>query len=245
MSVWMTGVSLRAHHWYRVRMRQAQGIRWGRIGVLALAALILGAASTLGVSLALGRGSLGAPLVGERLHSPFGLLDVSSQDARGHRLLLCSLWWDDPEEPRVAPADTNWSATPAWKRNALRRICAGNNGYYFESGWPCSAMWMRWTWNEVTQMPVGHGGLIWESASLTPRAGFVPLTPLWSGLLIDTTFYSGLWAALLLVPAPLRRYWFLRKGWCTGCGYDLTGCRDSVCPECGRPHRFGKESSTT
>jgi hypothetical protein len=36
----------------------------------------------------------------------------------------------------------------------------------------------------------------------------------------------------------LRRRWRRRRGRCEQCGYDLTGNKSGVCPECG--HRLGE-----
>ncbi|GJM25932.1 MAG: hypothetical protein DHS20C16_23470 [Phycisphaerae bacterium] len=53
------------------------------------------------------------------------------------------------------------------------------------------------------------------------------ILPLW----IPAVVFGGL---AMLVYAPIRRQRKRQKmGWCTHCGYDLTGNESRVCPECG------------
>lgn len=69
----------------------------------------------------------------------------------------------------------------------------------------------------------------------------LPTKPLWPGLLADAACMTAIWwVALRLcgvmwnaVAARMRG----RKGHCSVCGYDLTGLRGGVCPECGRRER--------
>ncbi|MEQ8770180.1 MAG: hypothetical protein RIB60_06695 [Phycisphaerales bacterium] len=60
----------------------------------------------------------------------------------------------------------------------------------------------------------------------------IPLTPIWTGLIINAVLYAG---AVFLFGSALRRARSvrrMRRGCCPGCGYNLEGV--VVCPECGR-----------
>lgn len=61
----------------------------------------------------------------------------------------------------------------------------------------------------------------------------LPLTPIWSGFIVNTLFYAViLW---LLIPGPftLRRLIRRKRGLCVKCAYDLRGTEHEACPECG------------
>jgi hypothetical protein len=63
---------------------------------------------------------------------------------------------------------------------------------------------------------------------------YLPIRPIWPGLVADTTIYAVPWLALLSLSHALRRWWRLRRNHCPACNYDLraTPLR-SPCPECG------------
>lgn len=67
------------------------------------------------------------------------------------------------------------------------------------------------------------------------KEGFVatlPLRPIWTGLLIDSSCFAGLIAAPWWVRGLVR--WRRKgRGMCVWCGYDLKGL-GGKCPECGR-----------
>jgi len=128
-------------------------------------------------------------------------------------------------------------------------------GPYFVAayGWPWRALVFE-LWeqnvpsNRVGGMPDWEEGL--RGAVVVPGGGlrrspsiggddlYLPLLPLWRGLLANVLFYA-------LVVLVLRRGFVLlrgrrrrRRGRCWaggGCGYDLTGLDAATCPECGRP----------
>jgi hypothetical protein len=65
-------------------------------------------------------------------------------------------------------------------------------------------------------------------------AGYLPIAPIWSGLVIDTLFYGTIAWGLLFLPGTLRRWRRRRGGRCVKCGYDLKGLpAGAACPECG------------
>ncbi len=53
--------------------------------------------------------------------------------------------------------------------------------------------------------------------------------PIWMAF----TVFS-LYPVTVFLRGPAHRYWRVRNGRCTGCGYDLTGNVTGVCSECGR-----------
>lgn len=65
----------------------------------------------------------------------------------------------------------------------------------------------------------------------------LPLTPLWTGLVVNTIAYAAGWWLLLMVVRRLYRdhlgYLRRRKGRCPRCAYDLRADFASGCPECG------------
>ncbi|QKK08875.1 MAG: hypothetical protein HND58_12385 [Planctomycetota bacterium] len=67
---------------------------------------------------------------------------------------------------------------------------------------------------------------------------WLPLLPLWRGLIANTLFYALLLWLLHRGFVRLRGWRRSRRGrcgWRGGCGYDLSGSVGEVCPECGRP----------
>jgi hypothetical protein len=64
-----------------------------------------------------------------------------------------------------------------------------------------------------------------------PVPSFLPITPRWNGLLLDTLVYSVLILAAMLLPPKLRHALRRRRGLCPSCRYP-TGL-SSVCSECG------------
>lgn len=61
----------------------------------------------------------------------------------------------------------------------------------------------------------------------------LPLRPIWPGFLIDTFFYAALWLGMIVGLGAARRTLRTRRGLCPMCKYDLRGCNEPGCPECG------------
>lgn len=83
--------------------------------------------------------------------------------------------------------------------------------------------------------PNGYWRPLPPSASSMPwaRWRFLPLRPIWPGLVIDIVFWTGaLWLSLLGV-RTCRHWTRRRRGACPACGYVLRGLDDDGCPECG------------
>ncbi|MEM7622315.1 MAG: hypothetical protein AAF235_03845 [Planctomycetota bacterium] len=62
---------------------------------------------------------------------------------------------------------------------------------------------------------------------------FVPATPIWSGLLINTAFYALAWFALFSFAGGVRRLRRFHRGACPRCRYDLRRDCSRGCSECG------------
>lgn len=74
--------------------------------------------------------------------------------------------------------------------------------------------------------------VIIEGWSASSGEIWLPATPIWSGLAVNTAFWAAAWWLLLGAPRQLRRWRRARRGECVRCGYDLRGVA-GVCPECG------------
>lgn len=61
----------------------------------------------------------------------------------------------------------------------------------------------------------------------------MPLTPVWAGLGANSLAFAGIWFAAASAARAIRNWWKPRAGCCAGCGYEMTGLRGTVCPECG------------
>jgi hypothetical protein len=115
-------------------------------------------------------------------------------------------------------------------------------------GWPRRCLrW--WEINPPDSPRELHGA--WASPGwLHPRSEgtdtALPYLPMWAGLLINTFFFALLWFVGFVSPRTLSatrrhvvtkyRAWRARRServLCPRCGYDLRGCEDPGCPECG------------
>ncbi len=62
---------------------------------------------------------------------------------------------------------------------------------------------------------------------------FIPMAPLWPGLLGNIAIYAVVWYGLMLIPPWILARFRKQVGACPACGYDLIGQREPGCPECG------------
>ncbi len=74
-----------------------------------------------------------------------------------------------------------------------------------------------------------------EAGSLLGRSGgWLPLHPVWLGLVANACFYGVILWSVSVVPGVIKRARRLRRGACVRCGYDLRGSAPGApCPECG------------
>lgn len=82
-----------------------------------------------------------------------------------------------------------------------------------------------------------RGGI--QLSKTSDRFGIVPLTPIWSGLLLNIAIWSiTAWLLLTLTSTLRTRLRTRRAGKCPQCRYDLRGLPPSApCPECGKTIR--------
>jgi hypothetical protein len=118
------------------------------------------------------------------------------------------------------------------------------------AGWPCACVWgasdsegSAAGWNALGVRggpPLPHAiGAVWVGRSLDRLdmhgiCGYLPRTPMWRGLAINTVFYGAIAWGLLSISAVLRSRWKRCAGCCVNCGYDRAGlAAGAPCPECG------------
>lgn len=107
------------------------------------------------------------------------------------------------------------------------------------SGWPMLALSAEVWWKPFGRdyiYPV-KGGILVSAKEASPQDAVkaLPLTPIWSGLITNTAFFTSLWLGLFYAPAIFRRVrgeLWRRRGQCMTCGYKLLGDQ-AVCSECG------------
>jgi hypothetical protein len=136
-------------------------------------------------------------------------------------------------EPTPHP---HWVSVPPGPEPALVYVDTG------ASGWPlrcfASESWQRRTHSGTPTSPryawqeqLRHNILL----ATTPRGRiFLPLRPIWTGLIGDTLIFgAAAWIAMTALTS-LRSQVRRRRGACARCGYDLRATpADSACPECG------------
>ncbi|MEQ8770179.1 MAG: hypothetical protein RIB60_06690 [Phycisphaerales bacterium] len=134
-----------------------------------------------------------------------------------------------------APFDERWPETWDWWQVGGTDIAAG---------WPLLALHAEIagpTYDDTFQERARGGVLVpipWTSrpstytrAVMRPQYILVPLTPIWSGLVINTLFYAAVLFVLIHTGRLMRSGWRAGRGGCPSCGYSLAGV--DTCPECG------------
>ena len=115
----------------------------------------------------------------------------------------------------------------------------------WEFGWPFSCAGAHVTFMLYESPPSPRPPEVMHRC-IGPISGFsepryLPIDPLWPGLLTNTAIYGTAWWAMLFGPGLVLRWRRRRAGRCATCGYDLQGAvvgdQSSVvgvvCPECG------------
>jgi ankyrin repeat protein len=91
----------------------------------------------------------------------------------------------------------------------------------------------------IEQLHYRHGGAVMgvrPGTAADERPTYLPLKPIWSGLLADACLYAAAWLVVLCVPWGFRRVRDRRRRRrerCGRCGYSLRGITSERCPECG------------
>lgn len=144
---------------------------------------------------------------------------------------------------------------PAWARRHLLPWCEGTEPWpatphgpgrhIILTGWPFPCLYTVWSsrpgataqewaaleragWQQWSPGAFVRGGIFWIDDD------YMPVLPRPLPIAANTLFYGGLWFALFLTPAIIRRA-FHRPGTCSHCAYDLRGLpAGAPCPECGK-----------
>jgi hypothetical protein len=112
--------------------------------------------------------------------------------------------------------------------------------YYTAAGYPFRCLEARRTQMFTAGAPTRvlvHGGFHFDAGRrlfpLMPGVydDFVPLAPIWAGLLGNAVFYGGIAAVLREGMLGLRRGYRRWRKRCVRCGYPVVAA--GVCPECG------------
>lgn len=162
----------------------------------------------------------------------------------------------------TAPAAKDWPRpdfqTSAHGRGVEWRMTGTVSGSEFEEerilcGWPFRAF----VWYEATESTRGKTRILFRDglpcvklpASMGWLVDFVstgaaadrrlPLIPVWSGAVADTSLYAIAFALVTTFVRVIRRRYRRNHGLCPKCGYHLTGNSAMGCPECG-PHEASK-----
>jgi hypothetical protein len=131
------------------------------------------------------------------------------------------------------PTLGRWGSSPTITNKQLFKNRSGLREEGF--GWPRLSFWYPVVPYDPKGDFSGHGGI--DLQPLTSNTQHwnraIPLLPIWPGLLIDTGFYSSLWAVPTVCLPMLRVRRRRRKGRCPKCAYDLQHAFKTGCPECG------------
>ena len=104
------------------------------------------------------------------------------------------------------------------------------------AGWPLLAL-TSWQAFDSSDLDSHHWGIPWlRGSDWRPRRIYplaLPLFPMWTGFILNTSFYAAVLALVLWVPLAVRRGLRQRSGLCPACAYPRG--TSPVCTECGEP----------
>lgn len=129
---------------------------------------------------------------------------------------------------RVDRALPSWTVYPD-AETSLRALAT------HAAGWPWAALTAteeHFPWAKPPNRAV-RGAIVFSGWQGNPGV-WLPVRPLWHGLVLDSVFYAvvvlAVWSGLGRGRAWLRT----RRSRCAKCGYDRRGIRaEAACPECG------------
>jgi len=71
-----------------------------------------------------------------------------------------------------------------------------------------------------------------------PADRYLPLRPIWSGLIINTIIYAAIIWVMMFIASIMQQHRRFKKGHCPKCNYELRSDYSAGCPECG----WGREA---
>lgn len=151
----------------------------------------------------------------------------------GSRYVVVFAWSPGIHVRRDKPQLAGGLPAPA---EALPRTAPSGGGFVRIAGWPCECVWGASVPGSPNNALIGaiSVGRPYSVSDFRGIWGALPVTPIWSGLAIDTLFYGVIAWGLLLAPGAIRRCRRRRGGRCVKCGYDRAGlAAGAACPECG------------
>ncbi len=153
---------------------------------------------------------------------------------------------DAPPEPTPEEIVPTWLQPHVipWTNGHWPPDDPANYAYIDATGWPMLALWCSYelerpapgTLIARAQGAISLPGKIrskgsWYGGGYPPS---LPLRPRWSGLLLNSLFYSAFVALPVFGIPAARRSLRRRAGRCQQCGYDLRATQPArPCPECG------------
>ncbi len=163
-------------------------------------------------------------------------IQLDPNSSRNHEVAMTLPLWSEVPDPVAASQGMSWwiddqmISASGWPRGALKWSATG---YFSKPGN---------RWNEPGTFATPVVSKIRDGwAVRTPRQtltngamdGILPLTPIWSGFLFNTTVFALIWCVLISWLAARTRIRRIAKGRCACCTYSLQGLAELRCPECG------------
>ena len=170
----------------------------------------------------------------------------------------CSLWCN-VTGPKCLHIGTDalhgigFSVQGEYARKTTWGPCGSRTWIHFwperiNAGWPWSCAWAAANEQEYFGERFYQQHIVIASSTLNgiepdtlpkwlhpKEARGLPVQPLWTGLIANTTFYAGRVLPMMLIAGRMRRRRCIRRRICPSCGYDLRGrpSHTCVCSECG------------
>jgi hypothetical protein len=129
------------------------------------------------------------------------------------------------------------SEVPSWSIIRQGRAPEARSARFFEQGfgWPMICMAQRHEFDPANDR------ITRTNAIRMPRqlrqyveGSFLPLVPVWPGLLVNAALFGWLWFVVLACPNMCRKRIRKLRGHCPDCGYNRREAASDRCPECGR-----------